>query len=199
VFFSDAVFAIAITLLALDLHIPNGLPPDQVASHLQHIIPQVLTFVLSFFVIGLYWIAHHRVYRYIVRFDHRLLLLNLLLLLFIAILPFPTRLLGSYGDLVVVTVVYSVNVAAVGLLQLAIWRYASRRRRLVAPHFNPEQIRSVTMRFAPAVAVFVLSIGVGFLSVNAARVLWFLGAGLAAGLEIWSFIDVERELRPGHS
>lgn len=198
VFFSDAVFAIAITLLALDLRIPDGLPPGQVGSHLIAMIPRVLTFVLSFFVIGLYWLAHHRIFRYIVRFDHRLLLLNLLLLLFIAVLPFPTRLLGSYGDTVVVTVVYSVNVAAVGLLQLALWHYASGGRRLIEPHFDHRKIRSETMRFAPAIALFVLSIGVGFISVNLARTLWFVGAALAAGLQLWTFVDVERELQPGH-
>jgi uncharacterized membrane protein len=77
VFFSDAVFAIAMTLLALTLSLPAGTTNADVASALHKSIPSMLTYALSFGVIAIYWLAHHRMFRYIRRLDATLLVLNL--------------------------------------------------------------------------------------------------------------------------
>lgn len=93
IFFSDAVFAIAITLLVLDIQLPaNAVFPGA----LSQIGSQIFAYVLSFFIIGSYWLAHHRLYQHIIRYDNRLLWLNLLLLLFVAFIPFPTRVAAAY-------------------------------------------------------------------------------------------------------
>src|SRR5437660_9370808 len=94
-FFSDGVFAIAITLLVLQITVPiPGLSEHQLGDALRHLGPKYFGFVLSFLVIGRYWMAHHRVFEYIKRFDMPLVWLNLAFLLLIAFLPFPTAVLG---------------------------------------------------------------------------------------------------------
>jgi uncharacterized membrane protein len=88
--FSDGVFAIAITLLALQLEIPFGDRVD-VWAGLRDLWPSFLSFAISFAVIGAYWIAHHRLFSLVERYDRRLLWLNLLALFFIVLMPFTTR------------------------------------------------------------------------------------------------------------
>ena len=98
VFFSDAVFAIAITLLALGIKVPDpGVDAGEAAweAALLHLTPSLASFVLSFYVIGNIWTAHHEVFRLVRRFDSRLLLPNMLLLFAITLVPFSTALMGS--------------------------------------------------------------------------------------------------------
>ena len=101
IFFSDAVFAIAITLLALEIQLPvdaTSLTNQQLFVSLMSIWPKYLSFFISFMVIGNFWIAHHRRYRFITRYDTRLLLLNLLVLMSIAFIPFPTAVLSENSN-----------------------------------------------------------------------------------------------------
>jgi uncharacterized membrane protein len=101
IFFSDGVFAIAITLLVIGLKAPSvpSLVSDSTLTHrLLDKWPRVATYALSFAVIGLYWIGHHRAFAHVRRFDYRLILLNLLFLGLIAFLPFPNEVLGRYGS-----------------------------------------------------------------------------------------------------
>ena len=95
--FSDGVYAIAITLLALQLEIPFGDDVD-VWRELGRLWPEFLSLAISFAVIGVYWVAHHRLFSYIERYDGRLIWLNLLTLFFIVIMPFTTSLVGEHGD-----------------------------------------------------------------------------------------------------
>ncbi len=118
VFFSDAVMAIAITLLAIDLRVPEVDPhitSQQLAAQLSAIRPHLLTFFISFVVIGIYWISHHRYFRYIKRYDTRLILLNLLFLFFIVGMPFLASLLGQYTAVPLALISYTLAIAALGL------------------------------------------------------------------------------------
>ena len=92
--FSDAVIAIAITLLVVQFSVPAA--NEDVGAALLDRWPQFLSFILSFFVIGIFWIAHHRIFRYVARVDQRLLWLNLLFLMCIAFMPYPTAVLGEH-------------------------------------------------------------------------------------------------------
>ena len=98
-FFSDAIFAIAITLLAVDIRVPD-LPASLIHSsqQLRNAEPRIFGFVLSFLVIGLFWIGHHSIFRHIIALDRLLILINLLFLGTIAFLPYPTALLGATGE-----------------------------------------------------------------------------------------------------
>jgi hypothetical protein len=131
-FFSDAVFAIAITLLIVDLRVPD-VAQLQSGRQLRHAIPQIGGFAYSFAAIGLFWLAHHGLFRHIKGLDRPLVLLNLLFLGTIAFVPYPTALLSAAGDQVPATVFYAASLAAVGLAEAAVWLYAIRIRELALP------------------------------------------------------------------
>ena len=135
--FSDGVFAIAITLLALQLEIPSGDSVD-VWPAIQDLWPNLLSFAISFAVIGAYWVAHHRLYSVIDRYDARLLWLNLLSLFFIVIMPFTTALVGEHGDQDASVIVYALTVAMAGFANTGMALYALGGRRLCAEHRRRE-------------------------------------------------------------
>jgi uncharacterized membrane protein len=133
IFFSDAVFAIAITLLALEIRLPAGAGSyDDVRLHAQLVgmWQEYLAFMISFLVIGTFWMAHHRKFKLIVRYDGRLMMLNLLLLMVIAFIPFPSSVLSSNPDRTA-TIFYALTMALAGFMLAAIWAYASWKNRLV--------------------------------------------------------------------
>ncbi len=137
VFFSDAVMAIAITLLAIDLRVPEiepALAAAELPKQLSAIMPNVLTFFISFIVIGIYWISHHRYFSYIKRYDTRLMLLNLMFLFFIACMPFVAGLLGRFTSVPIALILYTLALAALGISMALLWRYASKNHRLIEFH-----------------------------------------------------------------
>jgi uncharacterized membrane protein len=180
VFFSDAVFAIAITLLALEIRLPSlgeGLTNEQLLQALLALWPKYLSYVISFLVIGTFWMGHHRKFRFILRYDTKLLLLNILLLMGVAFIPFPTAVIGEYGNLTG-TIFYALVMTIAGLLNAAVWVYASHRNRLLEPSFTPQQRLRETMRVFILPAVFLLSIGLAFINADLAKFTWLLIAVL---------------------
>ena len=126
VFFSDAVYAIAITLLVIDLRLPPGsgeLDNTGLTKALFLMLPQFFSYILSFLVIGSFWNNHHFKFRYIRRYDRRLITLNLLLLMTIAFIPFPTAVLGESGN-ATATILYACAIIMPSLLSALEWRYA---------------------------------------------------------------------------
>ncbi|MET4093950.1 TMEM175 family protein [Arthrobacter sp. UYCu712] len=126
VFFSDAVFAIALTLLALDLKLPAGIPAEGLDDALVAALPQLLAYALSFLIIARTWMSHRSDFTRIRGFNVTLGRLNLALLFFIAMLPGPTSVLSEYGDDPTPwpSVLYAANIAAVYLTMAAIWGYS---------------------------------------------------------------------------
>jgi uncharacterized membrane protein len=125
ILFSDAVFAIAITLLVLEIRIPNlgwskAITAQQLDEYLIEIIPNILGFASSFFFIGFYWTIHHRIFGYVINFDARLIWLNLLMLFFIVLVPFTTTLTSEYGYLNESFIFYWSNVGFIGLVSFFI-------------------------------------------------------------------------------
>src|SRR5690349_17164062 len=159
VFFSDAVMAIAITLLALDLRVPElGAGPGQVAERLLELRPQLLIFLLSFAVIGIYWAAHHRYFGFVHRYDARLIALNLVFLFFVVCIPFVASLLGRYAPAPLAVAAYGSTVAALGLSLAAIWWYASSGRRLIVPDLDAATIREAKIRLLAGPIVFLVAV-----------------------------------------
>ncbi len=181
IFFSDAVFAIAITLLALTIQLPAGTPVGGDVSDgvLQAALAQtgkkILSYVISFLIIGIYWISHHRLFRRVQRYDSRLIMINLVLLMTIGFIPFPTSLVSEYGNRTAV-IVYAASVAVVGLLTALMWMYMSYKGRLLdAPVPRHEWL--VTMaRLLLAPAIFLVSIGLAFINTDLAKYAWALSA-----------------------
>ena len=174
VFFSDAVFAIAITLLVLDLKVPAL--PGNASSHsigdaLAGDAPSFLAFGLSFGVIGLYWLAHWRKFQLIVRANQRLLALNLALLGSVVFIPFPTSLIANFGDSLS-TAIYAISLAVTGILgSVTLW-YAWRAG-LVDPRFSAEVVRNYTARGLVVPGVFLVSLLVlALIGPTACKVSW---------------------------
>ena len=172
-FFSDAVFAIALTLLVLDIRLPEGLADGEVWGALRELWPQFFAYVLTFAVLGINWITHHRKFRVMRRFDTGLIWINLAFLLFVALAPFPTSVLAEYGTAPAV-VLYAGEVAMLSILQAALWVYAYRRGLL------DDSVDSGLFRFAlvnvlVTPIVFLLTIPVALLvSPVTAMLCWFL-------------------------
>ena len=176
VFFSDAVFAIGITLLVLDIHIPErgSVAPADLPAQVLDLWPRVAAYILSFLVVGLFWMAHHRIFHYIRRFDTRLIWLNLLFLMTIAFLPVPTALLAAYGDQPISAMVYAGVVTLAAVMELAFWSYASNGHRLIDPALDPVTIRVTSYRALLTIVVFGASIIVAYFSPFLAELAWTL-------------------------
>lgn len=172
--FSDGVFAIAITILILNIDVPEGLSTAEVTARVLSLWPEYLGYVISFLVLAVYWQAHHRVFRPIRRYDVTLVWLNFLFLMAICFLPFPTSLLGEYGGEQVSVVIYAADAALASLLLGAISWYASREHRLVSSDLDEEEERIRRLQGLAVPVVFLASIGVSFVSPMWAMYSWLL-------------------------
>ncbi len=171
VLFSDAVFAIAMTLLVIELHAPQ-VAEAELPGALAELVRPYLTFALSFAVIGLVWLSHHRKFRVIERCDAGLLRLNLLMLFFLASIPLPTAILGEHGDSVLAVLVYAGTICAVGFTLSAIWLYAWHAG-LVNSEVDEALFRYLLVRSFPVPGIFLLSIPIAALwGATAAELTW---------------------------
>jgi uncharacterized membrane protein len=175
-FFSDAVFAIAITILILDIRLPAGAETAgsrELLRMLASLWPEYLAYFISFWVIGLSWISHHRKFHYIQRIDNSLLTLNLLMLMLIAFIPFPTAVLSKNTSFTA-SAFYAVTMILVSLSGILLWWHAVRNHRLVDSKLDSSHIRmEVTLPLA-TIAIFVLSIGIAAIDAGLARLCWLL-------------------------
>jgi uncharacterized membrane protein len=148
IFFSDAVFAIAITLLVIELRLPEL---TEKSTHgfihaLMQMLPNFFGFMLSFFVIGAFWAAHHRVFRWVLKTDETLVWANLRLLLVIAFLPFPTAVLAEHAGMRSAQLFYCFILAIAVINQIRLWNYALRTPDIVNPEAPPREIRKYFRR-----------------------------------------------------
>jgi len=174
---SDGIFAIAITLLVLDIRVPT-IPENLVASELPgellSLWPRYLGYFLSFVSISVFWMIHHAIFRPIRAYDRTLLYLNFLFLMVVAFVPFPTALLGEYGNHQLPVAIYAATLATGRLLLTAIHSYSTRNGRLLAELQDPTMVRFFLIRGLTISAMFLISIGISFLSVRAAIWTWFI-------------------------
>jgi TMEM175 potassium channel family protein len=174
VFFSDAVFAIAITLLALEIRLPTVDGPISDSELLQNLLsiwPKYLGFVVSFLVIGTLWTGHHRKFLWIERYDRRLLFINLLLLMSVAFIPFPTSVLSEYGNRTA-TIFYALSIGLAGLFSALVWWYAARNNRLVANTLDKKKHWRELLNPLSVTLVFFVSIGLAFINDDLAKFSW---------------------------
>jgi uncharacterized membrane protein len=170
--FTDGVFAIAITLLVLSLGVPDDLAGGDLHAFLVDAWPQFFAYFLSFAVIGRFWISHHEIFALLHDFDRRLLALNLAYLSLIVLIPFPTELLGDYGDRTDPVVLYAAVVGTATLLSSQILRAAVRRGH-IAPGKRVEAARKARGVLLPAV-IFYASIPIAIASPLAGQLFWLL-------------------------
>ena len=158
VFFSDGVFAIAITLLVIDLKAPEVAEAD-LAEAVWDLWPAVFSYVLSFLVIGIYWMAHRRIFSFIVRGDGMLTWLSMIYLMLIAFLPFPTAIRGAYDNSRFALIFYAAVHVAIGLASLSLWLYATWGRRLTRPDLPERVVTSGLVNGAVPTAIFCFRSG----------------------------------------
>jgi uncharacterized membrane protein len=177
VFFSDAVFAIAITLLVLDIkvpEIPNNLVAEELPGQLLALWPKYFGYVLSFLFIITFWSIHHSIFSVIRGYDRGLIWLNSIFLMFVAFVPFPTSLLSEYGDHQLPVAIYAATLAIGRLLLTVIYWYATSGHRLVDPELTPQTVRFFLLRGLTIPVISLLTIGISFFSVSAAIYSWLL-------------------------
>jgi uncharacterized membrane protein len=163
--FSDGVFAIAITLLVLELAVPSGSEDDLLGAVLDQ-WPSYLAYLVSFATIGAVWLEHTVITEYLDRATPILIRLNLLLLMVVAFLPFPTRLLGEYvGEdepARVAVTIYGLSLFLASALVSLLWRYAVREQ-LIRPDLADADVKMLTKRLTPGLAGYVAMIVLGLL------------------------------------
>jgi TMEM175 potassium channel family protein len=184
--FTDGVFAIAITLLVLSISVPDDLTGDHLHHFLLDSWPQFFAYFLSFAVIGRFWISHHRYFSLLHDFDRGLLALNLAYLSFIVLIPFPTSLLGDYGDRTDAVVLYAGVIGTTSLLGWLLLRHAVRRG-----HTQADARRSRGLW--PAL-VFYASIPIALVSPVAAQLAW-LALILQGARPVWRSVRSSRRPR----
>ncbi len=132
--FSDGVFAIVITLLILEIHIPD-VPYSGLEKALIELFPSVVAYVMSFIIIGIYWVSHHNSLQPIRKIDRPFLWLNILLLLFISFIPFPTALLGKYPFKALPIIIYGVDLMACNMIGLLMVLHVKYHSDLAVPDY----------------------------------------------------------------
>ena len=186
---SDGVFAFALTLLALSLavpvlNLPGNASNSEVSGRLAHVLQGdwhvFVGYVFAFVMIAVWWTNHHRTFRFIERYDARLIWLNLILLMQIAVMPFVLSVYTSYDDTQTAVGLFSAIQATCGFTLGIIWWYATRFR-LTDPKLDQRIIHYYRVRAAIVPLFFVAAIGVTFVTVSGAEILW-IGAILAQRL-----------------
>jgi uncharacterized membrane protein len=171
-FFSDAVFAIAITLLVLDVEVPHlGREAGEAAlmQALLEQIPKILGFVVSFLVVGTYWTSHHRFFRWIQGYDPTLVWRNLLFLLAVSFIPFPTAVLSENGAQRASLLLYAASLILVGVAQVSVVRHVQKHEGLRHPETPPGELAFIQRRAWTAPVLCCLAIALSFVSLTAAR------------------------------
>ncbi|CAN5469927.1 TMEM175 family protein [soil metagenome] len=182
-FFSDAVFAIALTLLVIDLKVPDEYHGETSWDVIVGLLPGFLAFVISFCIIAINWIGHHRKFRVITAYDPGLIRLNFVLLFLVAFTPFPTSLMAEYPGEVASVVLYAAVVSLLSLAQLAMWVYAYRRG-LMEKGVDAGVYRYVSRNLIVVPVVFGISILIAiFWDPTVAMYFWFvlIPANIVAG------------------
>jgi len=167
--FSDGVFAIAITLLVLALEMPET--ADDVADSILKQRGDLFAYALSFAVLGKLWLAHHRFFSVLERFDRRLMGLNLLYLACVALVPYPSEVLGDYGEQPAAVILYAASMAAVSLA-FALQIVYSYRAGLIKPEIRGPERRYAGPASFLVSAIFLTSIPVALVSPDVAILMW---------------------------
>ncbi|WP_405013588.1 TMEM175 family protein [Kitasatospora sp. NBC_01539] len=186
--FSDGVFAIAITLLILEIHAPSEQAMHAgLGSALLHLWPSYLAYSITFLLIGMIWLNHHLMFHYIIRTNRTLMILNLMLLLSVSFLPFPTAVLADAVNAgageKTAAAFYGIVLILGGVFFNAIWIYASKDHRHLGAHISPGQARRIRARFG--VGPFLYLTAVLLSSVSAK-----ISIGFYVVLLLSYFIDV---------
>ncbi len=164
--FSDGVFAIAITLLILAVGIEQAITIGSLKHQLIHLWPAYVAYAVSFLTIGIMWVNHHQIFRHFMRVDRVLLLLNILLLMCISFVPFPTRVVADHatngGDRQAAAVLYGSTLTITAICFFAVWYYGSRR--LLRPDTDMREVSGITRSYLPGAPTYAFATAIAFVN-----------------------------------
>ncbi len=166
--FSDGIFAIVITLLVLELHLPPGTNVETLPHALTHLAPTLVSYAVTIAVVGVFWVAHQVMFRLIAGTDRNLFWLNIAFLGALSFVPFPASVLGQYPGDRLSTIFYGATLVVVEALFLALWQYAAAGGRLLADDADPVSAERISSRQTIALAIYVLGTLAGFVSTTVA-------------------------------
>ena len=180
--FADGVFAIAATLLILDVNLPRDTP--HVAQAYLHAWPQYAAYAISFVTMGIIWVNHHTVFRQIDRVDRTFLFINVFFLMVIAFIPFPTRVLAEHmrDDGRAAAFAYGVTMTAMPVTYSTLWFYAARGRRLIARDADQRTVSGISRSFWPGIPLYTAA------TLSALLSSW-LAVALFAGLALFYVVE----------
>jgi uncharacterized membrane protein len=173
--FADAIFAFSITFMAISIDIPNlaqNLTQAQVIDKLLQSIPEFEIYAISFFVIGVYWIAYHQIFNQIVNSDMTVTWLTLIFLFFITLIPFATNMQIGFGY-PILFVLFALVLAMAGALLTITWLHATKNK-LIDKDLTQREIHSILLEAIVPTVVYFLSILVSFIDLQAAYYFWIL-------------------------
>ena len=174
--FADAIFAFSITFMAITINIPNlaqNLTQAQVIDKLSESLPEFEIYVISFFMIGIYWISYHQIFNHIVGSHQITTWLTLVFLFFITLIPLATNMQIGYGSYQIVFVLYALVLTIAGALSTIIWLHATKNK-LINPNMTQIDIHCVLLESTLSPAVFLLSILVSFIDLQLAYFFWLV-------------------------
>jgi uncharacterized membrane protein len=176
--FSDALFAFSITFMALSVQLPNFsiniVESDLTRTLFQMLVPSIIHYIISFIVVGTYWISYHRIFEHIRRVNITLIWLNLLFLLFISLVAYFTGLVTTYGTHRIVVITFAGTMSATGFTLSILWWYATHNKYLVDKDIHPHLVRYFLLRSLASPVIFLISIGISFINVQLSQFFWAL-------------------------
>jgi len=174
---SDGIFAIVMTLLILELHVPNlptNAPNVEVAPALIALWPKFLSYIVAFVSLGFFWVGHHIMYHGIRRADRTLLWLNIFFFMFVSLLPFSTSVLNAFSQAFVAPLFFGTNLAIIGWLLFFQWTYAKSQPDMFAEFVSAEYRETVTLRMLLVPAATTLTAFICFWSVEISLAIYLL-------------------------
>lgn len=167
-FLTDGVYAIVMTLLVLEITVPelthSEVAAGELPKKLLELWPVILSYGLSFIILGFFWIYHHILFHYIKRTDRVFVWLTVFYLMFVAFIPFSTALLGEYNDQQISVVIYGINIAMVGFWTHMQWWYATRDHRLVDSDLDPTFITIMSRSSLIGPIFYLIAVALSFVS-----------------------------------
>jgi uncharacterized membrane protein len=161
--FSDGIFAIVITIMVFEIKIPH-VDITELNHALLAILPKIMAYVLSFVIIGVYWVSHHNMMHFLESVDRTALWLNNLVLLTVALIPFPTALLGEYPNTTTPVVLYGLLLAAVNFSGTIFWHYSTNNSRLSKKNLNPAFVKRVKIFHSLPIFIYLFAVLMSFFS-----------------------------------
>jgi uncharacterized membrane protein len=178
---TDGIFAFAMTLLVTTLDVPEhlGVPgPAGVARIIMENFPGFLHYVLAFIILAAFWVSHHMQFHALRVVDRRMIWMNILMLLFVALIPFSTDLAGDYPDIPLSSLVFELNIFLIGGMMFLQWLYATDGRRLVSPEVTDSRIAAAGKRALVIPGVSLAGILLALLGFGATTLVYLLAPPL---------------------